>query len=192
MESLNSNSQERAASVATNARQSKGKLHGIFSTTSFTSPGSMLLNLDQLEKQLDKEQFQETGSMDAFRMQSKEGKVYSSKALDASLVVTECSGTKSDKQDTNSSSGNYLTHVVDANIRLVNDQNLYRVDGGEFMVCPIVNAPAGRLLGAYDLGVATPRAVVHAGDKTSGDARSWYMISEDAKSWVLIGEENDR
>ncbi|GKC58918.1 hypothetical protein Tco_1086516 [Tanacetum coccineum] len=53
-------------------------------------------------------------------------------------------------------------------------------------VCPIVNAPAGRLLGAYDLGVATPRALVHAGDKTSGDARSWYMISGDAKSWVVI------
>ncbi|GJS48663.1 hypothetical protein Tco_0598784 [Tanacetum coccineum] len=29
----------------------------------------------------------------------------------------------------------------------------------------------GRLLGAYNLGVATPRALVHAGDKTSGDAR---------------------
>ncbi|GJX97132.1 reverse transcriptase domain-containing protein [Tanacetum coccineum] len=53
-------------------------------------------------------------------------------------------------------------------------------------VCPIVNAPAGRLLGAYDLGVVTPRAVVHAGDKTSRDARSWYMISGDAKSWVVI------
>ncbi|GKA37918.1 hypothetical protein Tco_0724483 [Tanacetum coccineum] len=45
---------------------------------------------------------------------------------------------------------------------------------------------AGRLLGAYNLGVATPRALVHAGDKTSGDARSWYMISRDAKSWVVI------
>ncbi|GJY55883.1 hypothetical protein Tco_0454998 [Tanacetum coccineum] len=33
-------------------------------------------------------------------------------------------------------------------------------------------------------GVATLRAVVHAGDKTSGDARSWYMISGDTKSWV--------
>ncbi|GJU35786.1 hypothetical protein Tco_1184140 [Tanacetum coccineum] len=44
----------------------------------------------------------------------------------------------------------------------------------------------GRLLGAYDLGVATPKALVHAGDKTSGDARSWYMISGDAKSWVVI------
>ncbi|GJZ02817.1 hypothetical protein Tco_0520778 [Tanacetum coccineum] len=51
-------------------------------------------------------------------------------------------------------------------------------------VCPIVNAPVGRLLGTYDLGVATPRALVHAGDKTSGDARSWYMISGDAKSRV--------
>ncbi|GJT27916.1 hypothetical protein Tco_0908191 [Tanacetum coccineum] len=53
-------------------------------------------------------------------------------------------------------------------------------------VFPIINAPAGRILGAYDLGVATPRALVHAGDKTSGDARSWYMISGDAKSWVCF------
>nr|GEV71653.1 hypothetical protein [Tanacetum cinerariifolium] len=69
MESLNSSSQERerVASVATNTTQSKGKLHEIFSTTSITSPGSMLLHLDQLEKQLGKEEFQETGSMDAFK-----------------------------------------------------------------------------------------------------------------------------
>ncbi|GJQ99655.1 putative reverse transcriptase domain-containing protein [Tanacetum coccineum] len=33
-------------------------------------------------------------------------------------------------------------------------------------------------------GVATLRAVVDAGDKTSRDARSWYMISGDAKSWI--------
>ncbi|GKA56217.1 hypothetical protein Tco_0755289, partial [Tanacetum coccineum] len=31
---------------------------------------------------------------------------------------------------------------------------------------------AVRLLGAYNLGVKTPRALVHAGDKTSRDARS--------------------
>ncbi|GJX03850.1 hypothetical protein Tco_0189766 [Tanacetum coccineum] len=55
-------------------------------------------------------------------MQSKEGKVDLSKALDAVLVVTECSGTKSDKQVTSSSSGNYITHVVYADIRPVNDQ----------------------------------------------------------------------
>nr|GEV54266.1 hypothetical protein [Tanacetum cinerariifolium] len=39
-------------------------------------------------------------------------------------------------------------------------------------VCPIVNALAGRLLGAYDLRVATPTVVVYADDKTSKDARS--------------------
>ncbi|GJR48696.1 hypothetical protein Tco_1316799 [Tanacetum coccineum] len=108
-----------------------------------TFTGSRLLNLDQLEKQLNKEEFQETGSMDAFRksineraqhkreydsrvnerqMQSKEGKVDSSKALDASLAVTECSGTKSDKQDTSSRSGND-THVEDVDIKLVNDKD---------------------------------------------------------------------
>ncbi|GKA43557.1 hypothetical protein Tco_0736281, partial [Tanacetum coccineum] len=53
-------------------------------------------------------------------------------------------------------------------------------------VCPIVNDSADRLLGVYDLGDATPRALVHAGDKTSGDSRSWYMISGDARSWVVI------
>nr|GEX31104.1 putative reverse transcriptase domain-containing protein [Tanacetum cinerariifolium] len=42
-------------------------------------------------------------------------------------------------------------------------------------------------LGAYDLRVATPRALVYAGVMTSGDARSWYMISEDAKSWGFEG-----
>nr|GEW94205.1 hypothetical protein [Tanacetum cinerariifolium] len=55
-------------------------------------------------------------------MPSKEGKVDSSKALDASLVVTKCSGTKSDKLDTSSNSKNYITHDVDAYIRLVNVQ----------------------------------------------------------------------
>nr|GEV80005.1 copia protein [Tanacetum cinerariifolium] len=51
-----------------------------------------------------------------------ESKVVSCKALDASLVVTECSGTKSDEHITSSSSGTYITHVVDADIRPVNDQ----------------------------------------------------------------------
>ncbi|GKC79585.1 hypothetical protein Tco_1130359 [Tanacetum coccineum] len=55
------------------------------------------------------------------QMQSKEGKVESSKALDASLVVTECSETKSDKQDTSSKSRND-TDIEDADIRPVNDQ----------------------------------------------------------------------
>ncbi|GJX46108.1 hypothetical protein Tco_0271298 [Tanacetum coccineum] len=55
-------------------------------------------------------------------MQMQESKVVSSKALDASLVVTECSGTKSDEHITSSSSGTYITHVVDADIIPVNDQ----------------------------------------------------------------------
>ncbi|GKB29702.1 hypothetical protein Tco_0869103 [Tanacetum coccineum] len=46
------------------------------------------------------------------------------KELDASSVITESSGTKSDKHDTSSSSGTYITHAVDADIRPVNDQVL--------------------------------------------------------------------
>nr|GEX62948.1 trans-resveratrol di-O-methyltransferase-like [Tanacetum cinerariifolium] len=61
--------------------------------------------------------------MNERQMQSRESKVVSSKALDASLVVTECSGTKLDEHITSSSSGTYITHVVDANIRPVNDQD---------------------------------------------------------------------
>ncbi|GJS20737.1 hypothetical protein Tco_0449369 [Tanacetum coccineum] len=57
--------------------------------------------------------------MNERQMQSKEGKVDSSKSLDA---INESSGTESRKQDTSNSSGNYLTHTVDANIRPVNDQ----------------------------------------------------------------------
>nr|GEU41294.1 hypothetical protein [Tanacetum cinerariifolium] len=54
-------------------------------------------------------------------MQSKEGKVASSKALDVGLIVTYCSGTKSDKQDTSSRSRNY-THAEDVDIKPVNDK----------------------------------------------------------------------
>ncbi|GKC74843.1 hypothetical protein Tco_1120726 [Tanacetum coccineum] len=84
----------------------------------FTS--TMLLNLDQLQKQLEKDEFQEDRSMDAFWTHA--SKVDSSKALDADLVVMESNGIESGKQDTSSGSGDYLTHVVDADIRPVNDQ----------------------------------------------------------------------
>nr|GEZ28734.1 hypothetical protein [Tanacetum cinerariifolium] len=81
--------------------------------------------------------------MNERQMQSKEGKVDSSKALDASLVVTECnetelknsnsehafnksvnesSGIDTRKQDTSNNSGNYITRAVDADIRPTNDQ----------------------------------------------------------------------
>ncbi|GJR38681.1 hypothetical protein Tco_1214365 [Tanacetum coccineum] len=42
-------------------------------------------------------------------------------ALDVGLAVTESNRTNSYKQDTSSSSGNYITHVVDADIRPIND-----------------------------------------------------------------------
>ncbi|GKB41996.1 hypothetical protein Tco_0886938 [Tanacetum coccineum] len=43
-------------------------------------------------------------------------------ALDVGLAVTESNGTNSYKQDTSSSSGNYITHVADADIRPVKDK----------------------------------------------------------------------
>ncbi|GKD17395.1 hypothetical protein Tco_1206553 [Tanacetum coccineum] len=46
-------------------------------------------------------------------------------ALDVGLAVTESNGTNSYKQDTSSSSGNYITHVADADNRPVNDQVLF-------------------------------------------------------------------
>ncbi|GKC38778.1 hypothetical protein Tco_1051162 [Tanacetum coccineum] len=68
-----------------------------------TFTGSMLQNLDQLEKQLDKEEFQETGSIDAFR------------------VLKKHSRTESEKHVTSSRSGND-THAEDADIKPVNDK----------------------------------------------------------------------
>ncbi|GKE09520.1 hypothetical protein Tco_1413071, partial [Tanacetum coccineum] len=128
---------------------------------------SMLLNLDQLEKRLDKEEFQETGSMDAFKyflaytrtevrqfrdtlvqhmesvkesiqerakhkreydkrmnnrmVQSKEGNVDSSKALNAGLIVTESNETESERHISSSRSGND-THAEDELINSVNDK----------------------------------------------------------------------
>ncbi|GJX06896.1 hypothetical protein Tco_0194828 [Tanacetum coccineum] len=48
----------------------------------------------------------------------------------------------------------------------------------------------GAWQGAYDLEVATPRALVHAGVKTSGNARSRYKTSGDARSrLMLVGKD---
>ncbi|GJV47043.1 hypothetical protein Tco_1437255 [Tanacetum coccineum] len=126
--------------------------------------GIMFLNIDQLEKQLDKDEFQELGSMDSFRYflaytqtdvqqfcdtlirhmesvkksideraphkkeydskvnerqtQTKEGKVDTSKALDASLIDKKSSGTKSGEHDTNNRSRNDA-HTDDADIRSI-------------------------------------------------------------------------
>ncbi|GJR97153.1 hypothetical protein Tco_0269327 [Tanacetum coccineum] len=101
----------------------------------------MFLNMDQLDQQLDKEEFQEIGSMAAFKsiekralhkmeydsrvnerlMQTTEEKVDSSKALDASLVVIESNGTESQEHDTSSRSGNDA-HVDDADTGPIYDE----------------------------------------------------------------------
>ncbi|GJR55443.1 hypothetical protein Tco_1405964 [Tanacetum coccineum] len=79
-----------------------------------TFTGTMFLNMDQLQKQLDNNEFQEIGSMASF-------KVDTSKALDASLVDTKSSGTESKEQDTISKSGNDV-HADDADIRPIYDE----------------------------------------------------------------------
>ncbi|GJR03993.1 hypothetical protein Tco_0526977 [Tanacetum coccineum] len=91
----------------------------------------MLLNMDQLEKQLDNKEFQEIGSMVAFKvletqvnerqMQTIDEKVDTSNAMDASVVDTESSGIESKKQDTSSRSGNDA-HVDDVNIGPIYDE----------------------------------------------------------------------
>ncbi|GKD88650.1 hypothetical protein Tco_1364157, partial [Tanacetum coccineum] len=55
------------------------------------------------------------------QMQSKEGKVDSSKALNVGLVITKSSRTESDKQDTSSRSGNE-SDALDADIRLISNK----------------------------------------------------------------------
>ncbi|GJU32261.1 hypothetical protein Tco_1175850 [Tanacetum coccineum] len=86
---------------------------------------TLLLHMGNVKKSLaerTRHKRQYDRRMNERQMQSRESKVVSSKALDASLVVTECSGTKSDKHDTSSSSRTYITHAVDVDIRPVNDQ----------------------------------------------------------------------
>nr|GEX62784.1 hypothetical protein [Tanacetum cinerariifolium] len=90
----------------------------IFGQDLETFTGTMFLNMDQLEKQLDKDEFQKTGSMAYFK--TIEEKVDTSKALDASLVDTKSSGTKSVEQDTSTRSGNDAH--ADADIRPIYDE----------------------------------------------------------------------
>ncbi|GJZ22033.1 retrovirus-related pol polyprotein from transposon TNT 1-94 [Tanacetum coccineum] len=59
--------------------------------------------------------------MNERHIQSKEGKVDLDKELDVDLVVTESNGTKSEKHDTSSRSGND-THAKDADIKPANDK----------------------------------------------------------------------
>ncbi|GJV63044.1 hypothetical protein Tco_1473872 [Tanacetum coccineum] len=140
----------------------------LFDQDNQTFTESLLLNLDNLEKQLEREEFQETESIGAFRVlmnqfqtfinfrycfddfegamicksflentrteiqqfrdtliqlmeSSKEGKVDSSTALDAGLVVTESNETESERHVSSSRSGKD-THAEHADINSVNDK----------------------------------------------------------------------
>ncbi|GJR89102.1 hypothetical protein Tco_0213113 [Tanacetum coccineum] len=109
---------------------------------------TMFVNLDQLEKHLSKEEFQELQSFSAFKymeslresiqeramhkreydrrmndrmMQLKEGNIDSSKALDAGLVVMKSNETESERHVSSSKSGKD-THAKDADINSMNDK----------------------------------------------------------------------
>nr|GEX63353.1 hypothetical protein [Tanacetum cinerariifolium] len=84
----------------------------------FTS--TMLLKVDQLQQQLDKDEFQEDGSMTAFWV-TQESKTDTGKAVNDDMVVIESSGTESEVKDDNSRSGND-TDADDADIRPIYDE----------------------------------------------------------------------
>ncbi|GJW65102.1 hypothetical protein Tco_0116986 [Tanacetum coccineum] len=84
----------------------------------------MLLNVDQLQKQLDKDDFQEDGSMAAFWADvDAESKVDAGKALDADLVDTKSIRTDSIVQDESIRSG-HDTDADDADIRPIYNEEL--------------------------------------------------------------------
>ncbi|GJR45054.1 hypothetical protein Tco_1458710 [Tanacetum coccineum] len=70
----------------------------------------MFLNVDQLEKQLDKEEFQEIGSTASFKVLETQFKMF-----------IKSIGTESKEQDTSSRSGNDA-HADDADIRPIYDE----------------------------------------------------------------------
>ncbi|GJR47013.1 hypothetical protein Tco_1315116 [Tanacetum coccineum] len=83
----------------------------------------MFLNVDQLEKPSDKEEFQVIGSMTAFKVLETQFQTFikSRIYLDDEYVIMTRNGTESGKQDTSSNSGNDA-HVDDANIRPIYDE----------------------------------------------------------------------
>ncbi|GKB45977.1 hypothetical protein Tco_0896730 [Tanacetum coccineum] len=103
----------------------------LFGQDADTFTSTMLLNVDQLQKQLDKDKFQEDGSMESFlvydrrvnkrQMQTQKSKIDTSEAVDDDLVVTESNETESEVQDDNSRSGND-TDADDADIRPIYDE----------------------------------------------------------------------
>nr|GEV22735.1 hypothetical protein [Tanacetum cinerariifolium] len=89
----------------------------LFGQDDDTFTSTMLLNVDQLQKQLNKDEFQEDGSM----MHMQESKIGMGKAVDTNLVVTESSGTESEVQDDSSRPGNDID-ADDVDIRPIYDE----------------------------------------------------------------------
>ncbi|GJW31483.1 retrovirus-related pol polyprotein from transposon TNT 1-94 [Tanacetum coccineum] len=130
MESLNSNSQERELHQL-QQMQDKANERCMASFRLLHSLLKVLSNVDLkgtrieggFERHMEslKESIQERANhkreydrrVNDRTMQSKEGNVVSSKALDAGLIVTECNRTKSDKQDTSSSSDDIIFTSAD-------------------------------------------------------------------------------
>nr|GEW87593.1 hypothetical protein [Tanacetum cinerariifolium] len=83
-----------------------------------TFTGTMFLNVEQLEKQLDKEDFQELGSMAAFNVVETQFQMF-------------ITGTESKEQDTCSRLGNDA-HADDADIRPIYDEELMTEGFKEF------------------------------------------------------------
>ncbi|GJY50169.1 hypothetical protein Tco_0440125 [Tanacetum coccineum] len=79
-------------------------------------------NNNALSKSVNETQLQQHESLVTERTTLEDNLNMDVKALDDGSVITESSWTKSDKHDTSSRSGNYITHAVDADIRPVNDQ----------------------------------------------------------------------
>ncbi|GJY04251.1 hypothetical protein Tco_0370191 [Tanacetum coccineum] len=80
----------------------------------------MFHHLDQLRLQLERENLLESLVTESTTVEVNLNTDV--KALDDGSVITESNRTKSDKHDSSSSSRTYITHVVDADIRPVNDQ----------------------------------------------------------------------
>ncbi|GKA29507.1 hypothetical protein Tco_0715752, partial [Tanacetum coccineum] len=101
----------------------KPAFHSFFGEEHQTFRLKMFHNLDQLRLQLERENLLEVNPrtcLEALRTQFKDflpPKGMDVKALHADLVVMESKGIESGKHDTSSSSGTYITHAVDADIR---------------------------------------------------------------------------
>nr|GEW01631.1 hypothetical protein [Tanacetum cinerariifolium] len=79
-------------------------------------------NKNALSKSVNETQLQQHESLVTERTTLKANLNMDVNALDAGLVITKSSETKSDKHDTSCSSGSYITHTVNADIRPVIDQ----------------------------------------------------------------------